>query len=148
MSAVSPLMLAGYFSHVNGCTEDKTAFKGADGIGFRLVSWLIFTAIIVLFNIWYCNKIYLKSSSQKKKETVKALPNKFAAKKSLKGTIQEKAPGLSSSYKAGLSKGGEATGETYEKIGTMDKEITTGEKEQKGKQQDIAKVETNVTEPF
>ncbi|KLL03203.1 MAG: hypothetical protein MRECE_24c018 [Mycoplasmataceae bacterium CE_OT135] len=182
MAAVSPVNLTSYFNHVNEYTDDKTAFKGADGIGFRLVSWLIFTTIIVFFNIWYCNKIYLQSSSQKKKETVKALPNKFVAKKPLskkikwiiisvfgffvlgsilgsipwfaknlpgkEGTIQEKAPYLSSSYKAGLSKRGESTGETYKKIGTMDKEITTGEEEEKGKQQDIAKVETNVNESF
>jgi hypothetical protein len=43
---------------------------------------------------------------------------------------------------------GKSTGEDYEKIGTMDKEVISGKPEDKGKQQHIAKVETNQTENF
>ncbi|WNE40430.1 MAG: hypothetical protein GBAus27B_000497 [Mycoplasmataceae bacterium] len=40
-------------------------FDGLFGIDFRLLFFAIFTAIIVLFNIWYCNKIEQKKEADK-----------------------------------------------------------------------------------
>lgn len=39
-------------------------FTGADGIGFRTITWLILTVIVVFFNIWYCNKVFYESSTK------------------------------------------------------------------------------------
>lgn len=180
LAAVSPENWTGMFKEINGAT-DKTDFKAGDAIGYRLVVWLIFTAIFILFNIWYCNKIYHGSASQSQKAPPKLLTsNKKNERKlsrgvkwligiifgffitiSILGSISwfagENRPWakrkwtnpewVSSSYKAGVSKG-KNTGEDYKKIGTMDKEVISSEPEDKGKQQHIATVETNQTEHF
>jgi len=200
LSAVSPIRLNSLFRNVNAFTENRTEFKGASGIEFRLVSWLIFTAIIVLFNIWYCNKIYHQNYLQKPKKLPEVLPSKIESKKkttskirwiviavfgfflvgSILGSIpwfagdkddkgwkngwrrkkteeelkqeelnrEKSGPKWTASYNSGLVNRIEDTGETYEKKGTMDEEILTGNPEDKGKQRDIATVTTNVTEPF
>jgi len=61
----------------------KTDFKGSSGITFRLAVWLIFTTIFVLFNIWYCNKIYYESLSQSQKKIPKLLPPHEESKRKL-----------------------------------------------------------------
>lgn len=40
-------------------------FSGSDGLIFRTIVWVILTALIVFFNIWYCNRVY-RASNQKK----------------------------------------------------------------------------------
>ena len=75
--------------------------EGTSGMGFRLAAWLIFTAIVMLFNVWYCSKIYQKNVSKSspklltetKKEPVKIKKPKSLIKKkrkpSLKRTIKK-----------------------------------------------------------
>lgn len=57
-------------------------FKGTSGMDFRIVAWLIFTTIIVLFNIWYCYKIYRKTSSKPSEKLLLENKNLQKTKKS------------------------------------------------------------------
>ena len=187
LGSINPEVWTRIFSDINDMTGEKTNFTGNTGIGFRLASWLIFTVIFVLFNIWYCNKIYYQSSSSKQKKTLQVLPVKENGKKLSQGikwliglifgfsiliTIlgatswfaSDKTPWakqegiaekreewrdcLTSSYKGGIVKNKQGTGEDYKKVGTMPKNIISGEEADKGKQQHIATVQTGKTEPF
>ncbi|WP_147411650.1 hypothetical protein [endosymbiont GvMRE of Glomus versiforme] len=54
----------------------STKFTMVDALPFSILCWIIFTTIVVLFNVWYCNKISHNSSrnlqefSKKKSEKV------------------------------------------------------------------------------
>jgi uncharacterized ion transporter superfamily protein YfcC len=51
--------------YVNPHVKSKEyEIKGTSGMDFRIAVWLIFTTIVVLFNIWYCSKIYQKPVSK------------------------------------------------------------------------------------
>src|SRR4051812_6490900 len=49
---------------------------------FRIAAWLIFTAIVVLFNIWYCYKIYRKTSPKPSEKLLLENKNLQKTKKS------------------------------------------------------------------
>ena len=40
------------------------SFNGGDGIGFRVITWLALTAVVVMFNLWYCNKVFQRQKTK------------------------------------------------------------------------------------
>lgn len=88
LSSVSPLHQTSNTNLINAELGGRTNFKGADGIGFRLVCWLIFTTIFVLFNLWYSNKIYRRAPSSNFLETTKSLPKEIKSAPKLSKAIK------------------------------------------------------------
>ena len=122
-------------------------FTGSDGMGFRVVAWLILTAIVVMFNLWYCNKIFQKSKTETKQLTTRLTEKKATpifnnarkiililagffllasmaaqlkpiAKMQGKSQGQGVSPKITSSYKSGV----EYTGKDYQVLGEAGKE--------------------------
>ncbi|WP_147409626.1 hypothetical protein [endosymbiont GvMRE of Glomus versiforme] len=56
------------------------SFSGNDGIGFRMIAWLALTAIVVMFNLWYCNKVFQKRKIKTKQLTTQSITEKVTPK--------------------------------------------------------------------
>ena len=75
--------------YVNSYVKSKEyEITGTSGMDFRIIAWLIFTTIVVLFNIWYCNKVYQKPSQKLPKKAL------LETKKNLKKIKKPKFTGL------------------------------------------------------
>ena len=62
LGVVSPTFFIPGINDINLAAKGQVKFNGTSGMGFRVISWLIFTAIVVLFNIWYSKKKNLLSN--------------------------------------------------------------------------------------
>jgi len=65
MGLVSTWRIKQYFDQSFGKFKGTFDYSGASEIVFRLISFLIFTSIIIIFNIWYCSKNKQKLTEKK-----------------------------------------------------------------------------------
>lgn len=68
MGLVSTWRIKQYFDQSFGEKKNSFDYSGTSEIIFRLISFLIFTSIIIIFNIWYCSKNKQKLTTEKNSE--------------------------------------------------------------------------------
>ena len=71
MGLVSSQRMNSYFSSSFGKAKEGVNYTGTTGIGFRIVSFILFTTIIILFNIWYCSRNKKRASKSKSSNLTK-----------------------------------------------------------------------------
>ena len=77
MGMASSERMKGYFGLVAGKVEGKVNYDGLSGISFRVLTFILFISIVILFNIWYCRRnegARIKEENDLTKETI---PPKF-----------------------------------------------------------------------
>src|SRR4051794_25869498 len=56
MCPVSPSRMKRHYSLSFGEVKEGINYTGTTAIGFRIAVFLLFTSLIILFNIWYCSR--------------------------------------------------------------------------------------------
>ena len=56
MGLTSSERMRRYFDDSFGNVGENIDYSGTSGMGFRIISFLLFSTIIILFNIWYCSR--------------------------------------------------------------------------------------------
>src|SRR2546421_208530 len=83
MGLISTCRWQTHFEQSFGSVQGKINYNGLAGIGFGLVSFVIFVSLVILFNIWYCSRNRVKVLSKEKNLIKSVAPPKFNRKRKI-----------------------------------------------------------------
>jgi uncharacterized ion transporter superfamily protein YfcC len=83
MGLISTRRWQTHFEQSFGSVKGKINYYGLAGIGFGLVSFILFVSLIILFNIWYCNRNWNKVNDKKKNLVKPITPPPFSRRKKI-----------------------------------------------------------------
>lgn len=77
MGVISSERMKEHFGSVAGKVKGGINYDGFSGISFRVLSFILFISIIILFNIWYCSRNEGASINEENDLTKETIPPKF-----------------------------------------------------------------------
>jgi uncharacterized ion transporter superfamily protein YfcC len=70
MGSTSSERMRRYFERCFSDAGENVDYSGTSGMGFRVISFILFSTIIILFNIWYCSRNKKKIITDKENHLV------------------------------------------------------------------------------